>query len=592
MDRLVIVCVGLLLWCASAGGAVEPEVGEGPRLAVHLIATYDYPACSDMIPSSVDHVRTELTREELAASKGFGYACFLVRGVEGLTGVEFALGGLPDARSFKAGRIEWCSEGALTLGDFRGSGGIAAFPCLECFEGDPFIAVGYLPFEYRGERDIRLTLEPSSFSKPDDPMMYILDCSMEYEEHEVVGSAGAVIEGTGPEPDALARRLAGGRLMWTMGVTGTLEINQFAPGNQFPGEPAVEMSFPLVVVDGFLAAVDPQGEILGELEQKGSQWVLPSGNSNRALRMTRAQEGSGGGMTPWDLNLMEVSGDVIWEKEHAGQRAWISPDGLSVAWQRLGHAGRVKEKVHVWKQGMGEIDVPKIGFRDVVFLDSGALVGWGKVLEAGALDAEVGQWGVVCLAPDGEPDWFAPIPESTTGGLAASAGGVALARVREGGGLVVDGWSASGEAVFADSRVSDNRGTGGRVAAAVSADGGRIVVAWAPRRDGAYVLAGLDGRSGRVNWRRNPNQDISEEGMSPDKIVFSADDSTIGLSSFRVAWPPAFGVSIYDREGTLVWQRRKTDCAGISQDLRLSASGDQILIVVCGRAYVYQLDAL
>jgi len=262
-----------------------------------------------------------------------------------------------------------------------------------------------------------------------------------------------------------------------------------------------------------------------------------------------------------------------------------------VAWQQLGHAGRVEKRLHLWREGGGEVDLPEIGARDIRFLEDGTLVGWGQVLAGAHLDAEPGEWGVFSLGPDGKMDWFAGTPDAGVGALAASSGCIALARVQEGEGLVVDAWNLSGGARFSGSPVSGKTtdARGGRVEAVCSADGERIIAAWAPRGGTTYLLAGLDGETGRVVWKRDPNQDIVEAGMSPAKMIFSGDDSRIGLFSFRVTHPPAFGVCVYDRDGTLIWRRRKVNCAGISQDLMLSESGDQVLIVGCGRAYVYQL---
>lgn len=588
MCRFLMAVVACLSWIGLASVVSRAEPSEAPTLLMHLVATYEYPSCSEMTPASAEDVVTALTREDLTRSKGFGYICFLVGGVEGLTGVEFALEGVTGVPGMKAGAIEWCAPGALQMGDFQQAGGIAAFPCFRRIEGNEFVHVGYLPFEYLGETDLEVRYTPSAFSKIDDPQCYILECSSHYTEHRVVEMSGCEIEAFTVAGRDSRRVLQRGRLIWAVDAGGTLQINRVVALG-----PAYEFPVPLVPLGGTVLRVNAEGDIQGTLEGCGVRWILTSRDGRRLLRCSRADVRGSPDLEPWDLELVDASGEVLWKMPGAGQRGWISPDGSRVAWQRVAHAGRFVEGFHLWAEGSGEIEVPQLGVRDAGFLADGTFIGWGEALGPGAAGGvEEGEWGVFALEKTGRVRWWVPVREAKRATLSVSEGGVALVGVRPGTGVRVEGWDLSGDARFSRNIFpAEESGTVcSRVAAALSGDGRYLAVAWSSVSGEAFGAALFDGKTGREKWRREAFQDFREETAAPDRVVFSGDGERMGVLWVRMSGSPVYGVSLYTCEdGNLIWRRKRTRCAWQDRDLVLSELGDRVLLIACGQAHLYEI---
>jgi hypothetical protein len=565
-----------------------------PRLALHLIATYEYPSCSDMAPASMAEVKTEITTEELVASKGFGYICLLMHGVEGLTGVEFALRGIQDVEGFKGGRIEWCAQSPLQMGDFEDRGGIVAFPCESRVAGEEFIVVGYLPFEYKGSETIHLTLAPSSYSKPNGPMCYMLDCTTQFAEHEVVEMTGATIEGAAKPVADSRRALRESSLLWSIDSRGQLDVNHLAGKDErVPGSGAA-FPIPWVVVDGTIAAVRSDGEPVTVMGEVGTRWVVPPGKRNRVLRFQRDRGGETRSMAPWDLEVLDAFGRPVFKQPQAGHKGWISPDGSRVAWQETAHAGRMEVPFRLWQEKRGVVDGPPLGIRDGGFFQGGRLVGRGVAMEDVATDARKGDWGVFGVDSPGRLGWWQSVPKAKTEAFAVSESGIVLAQGQPGGDMALQRWTPDGESVFAVSAGIGlaGSGSGGRMVSAVSRDGSRVAVAWAPRRGAdSYSLSVFDGRSGQTLWSREVAADFDEANMAPDRLVFSGDGTRLGLLSFRPGNPPASGVTLYDADGTLIWRRKTVNCLGMTRDLQINESGDVVLFVACSRAYLYHIHS-
>ncbi len=593
MIRSIVGWVMLTALCVVAPAATGWAEDMEPRMALHLIATYQYPSCSDMAPASPEEVRTELTSKDLARSKGFGYVCLLIYGVEGIAGVEFALRGFSDAEGLKAGRIEWCPESALHLGDFMDRGGIVAFPCVRRVEGEQFIVVGYIPFEYHGDNNLQISIVPSSYSKPQSPMCYMLDCTTQFAEHRIVETSGAAIEGSGSSLRS-RRALRGASLMWGMDGTGKVTVNRLdEEGAAMRG---AQRAFPTswVLVDRTLTRISSGGEVGITMSDPGARWVLPSGAGDRVLRFRREQAGASRTMAPLDVELLDGSGNVVFGEPSAGHRGWISPDGSRIAWQEVGHAGRLDTGYRLRDEKRGKLATPAIALQEAAFLVDGEMVGWGRDLRKGRGDGAAEEWGVFAIGLDGRLKWARTVPKAEMATLAVSEGGVAHGLVGRDGQLVLRGWSPGGTELYTrETTLGGGVGArGGRMVSAISPDGTRVAVGWAVRGDvRSYVLALFDGEKGELLWTSNAGEDLGDPAMAPDRVVFSGDGKMIGLLSFSMGDPPAGGIAVYDEDGTMIWRRKNSRCFGMSRDLRLSESGDEVLFVTCGSAYLYHIHA-
>ncbi len=206
----------LLITCVIVIGMVTPVLaGENPsaKLALHLVASSDSLGCAELAPSACDSISLEISAEDLAAADGYGFFALVAYDIDSITGVEFALDGWPTGRGAPAlGGPYWCEDN-LTLGDHEGGGGLTALEA--CVEPDTngIAILAYWSFGPLDSTDlpIDLSLIPSTFSD-DDSLLYILDCTVDYEQDDIALASGCAIGGTysGPEPDCGGEEDGGG----------------------------------------------------------------------------------------------------------------------------------------------------------------------------------------------------------------------------------------------------------------------------------------------------------------------------------------------------------------------------------------------
>jgi|GEM_PF-3413524 len=588
------VCVLGCLVSLPAGRAwAEPGPVEGPALAMHLVATYDYPDCWEMAPSAAADLNPNLSAEDLVASRGFGYVCFLVAGVDSLTGAEFAVDGMDGVAELKVDAVRWCPHAAVGFGDILAGGGAVAFPCVQRLDGEAFIPLGCLPFEYHGSDDLNLSFAHSRFFLNKPPALRVSDCSPGFATHDVVAASGGRVGAPAALGTISPTDLWVSAVLWAMDGRGQVIVNTFGGGKAGPGPERV-FPFPWVVIDGGAYRIDPRGEVGSRIEGRGVRRFLASGARGRLLRFSREPRSDERAIEPWDLDLVDGEGRVVFEREAAGQRAWISADGSAVAWQRVGHAGRLEEGFHLWVEGRGEQDVPGLGLEDAVFLDDGTLVGCAVVVAGGVGEGAVGDRGMVALDRDGRLRWRTSCGGLENPVLAASRGSVVGAGRSPDGGLTIESRSRSGDEIFTRRMPVGGADSphAGRIAIACATDGSAVAVAWGVRGDSrGSVLALLDGATGEEVWRRDLVSDLSERGVQPFEIEFSKDAGRIGVLALRLDDAPAWGVALYDREGgDLLWRKKRSGCVGQTWDLMLSESGDRVLVVACEQARLYEVQ--
>ena len=197
----------IILAACLAMAAPLPSWGgnnPGAKLAMHVVPSSDFLGCADLLPSACDSINVDASIAEILAAGGYGYVAFVAYDVQGITGAEFVVTGWPTGRGAPLlGGPHWCPDGALTMGDHLGTGGITSFSCEQA-SGEGLVLIGYCSFGPLDEEDLPITLEyvASDFSYPNDPHNYVLDCTINYQEDSVVAMIGCTIGGahtSGPE---------------------------------------------------------------------------------------------------------------------------------------------------------------------------------------------------------------------------------------------------------------------------------------------------------------------------------------------------------------------------------------------------------
>ncbi|MCK4546482.1 MAG: S8 family serine peptidase [Candidatus Eisenbacteria sp.] len=171
---------------------------------MHVVASDEYLYCPDLTPVACDSINVDVSIAEILAANGYGYVAFVAYDVQGITGAEFAVTGWPTGRGAPAlSGPYWCPDDALTLGNHLDGGGITSFPCEQASENG-IVLIGYCSFGPLDEEDLPITLEyeASSFSYPQDPHNYVLDCTVEYREDPAIAFSGCTIGGV--SDDSLA----------------------------------------------------------------------------------------------------------------------------------------------------------------------------------------------------------------------------------------------------------------------------------------------------------------------------------------------------------------------------------------------------
>ena len=206
--RVLLIAFGLMLIatpvCAQAGAN---PMGE---LAMHVIASGEYLYCQELttpgtpyFPVDCNGINNSVSAAELSASFGYGYLVFCCYNVAGITGVEFAVTGVPAGRSGYP-PVSYCPESTLAQGSLLdpSSGGILAFgECLEpvvpCGGMIGFAYVALLGPMVTGAMG-QVDYVPSVFSN-ESGLNYFLDCSTGYIVDPTYSEHGCTLNGVHPE---------------------------------------------------------------------------------------------------------------------------------------------------------------------------------------------------------------------------------------------------------------------------------------------------------------------------------------------------------------------------------------------------------
>jgi hypothetical protein len=181
---------------------------------MHLVASDQVLDCQELMPTCCDSINVDLSVAEVLASGGYGYIALVAYDVEGITGAEFAITGWPSGRGAPVlVGPTWC-EDALSLGDHGDGGGITAFEA--CVEPDSTSGIAVLAYWSFGPLDstdlpIELNVAASTYSD-EDSLLVVLDCTVNYEQDDVVAVSGCTVGGiySGTAPDCSGEEDGGG----------------------------------------------------------------------------------------------------------------------------------------------------------------------------------------------------------------------------------------------------------------------------------------------------------------------------------------------------------------------------------------------
>jgi len=204
---------GLVLSVLSAPLINKAEAGQNPntRLAMHLIASDEYLDSFDFRNIEIADIDDDLSLAELALTGYSGFCVLCAYNFEGISGIEFALSGWPngEGQNPPLPQLRWepedYSEFVGTLGDHWNGGGATSWGSgyggcetsgervRESFwlvwNNHPVYAkiypFAYFPIElnnYTDKLPITLNFINSPYSDPNNPRIYTLDCSIQFEE--------------------------------------------------------------------------------------------------------------------------------------------------------------------------------------------------------------------------------------------------------------------------------------------------------------------------------------------------------------------------------------------------------------------------
>jgi hypothetical protein len=208
MMRTLAIVFGLLLVSSPVFAEGANPTGE---LAMHVVASGEYLYCPELttpgsayFPVDCLGINNDVSAAELQASFGYAYLVFCCYNVEGITGVEFAVTGVPTTRSGGPLVLSLCPATALIQGNpHYSTGGILAFG--ECLEpvvpcggmlGFAYVALG--PSSQTSTMGL-VSYVPSPFSNAADPHNSFFDCSLEFLEDRVFSEHGCTFNGVHPE---------------------------------------------------------------------------------------------------------------------------------------------------------------------------------------------------------------------------------------------------------------------------------------------------------------------------------------------------------------------------------------------------------
>ncbi|MCK4547723.1 MAG: hypothetical protein KAW17_09815, partial [Candidatus Eisenbacteria sp.] len=202
--RRAISVLAAVLFLASVPALAWAGPNPDVKLAMHVVATYDFLYCDDFAaalttPGDMD---PDVSQAELDAASGYAYVVFCAYDFDSVSGVEFQLSGWPTGRGTPPQpTMIWCPGSSLVLGDPWSGGAITAYG--ECWDAeldgavDPFawFVWGSASADYSAYLPMELSYIPSAYSYPANPHNYTLGCAPDFVEDSVVREYPGVIGG-------------------------------------------------------------------------------------------------------------------------------------------------------------------------------------------------------------------------------------------------------------------------------------------------------------------------------------------------------------------------------------------------------------
>lgn len=191
-------------------------------LAIHLVASDEYLACSDLCPPSMSchDVNCDLSLVELLASGGYGYIAFLCYNAEQVEKTEFFVTGWPvgpGTPDFLGPYYCVEADGGVLGEPFEkrgGEGGVVRFPCEAPCSG--MFCLCYLAFgpSIIDWLPITIAYMPSRFSDPSSPCSRFQHCN-EWVELPFEWQHSAVLGGEcAPAPNCNSGPTGGETTSW------------------------------------------------------------------------------------------------------------------------------------------------------------------------------------------------------------------------------------------------------------------------------------------------------------------------------------------------------------------------------------------